>query len=203
MGFYTKATLKTEIRALLKEPTELFFLDTEIEGWIDQAAVDISMKTLCYESIDTVTLVSGTIEYSVPTDTIKIYGCSNSNDGMIKIHPRNLAHITEVTSGAPKYYYHFADKLGFYPIASATGSVSVYSSKITNDITDIPDEYQPYAISFGMWKAKLKDDKFSQANAYLVQYLNSLIFHRQDLYERGVDSKDMAKVPDRTVIAEK
>lgn len=203
MAFYTKATLKAEIRRLLKEPTPLFFSDAEIEGWIDQAAIDISMKTLCYESIDTVSLVAGTLEYSVPTDAIKVYGCANANKGMIKIHPRMLAHIVETSPGTPLYYYHFADKLGFYPVASSSGSISVYSSKITNDIADIQDEYQPFAIPYAMYKAKLKDDKFSQANSYLVSYLNSLIFHRQDLYERGVDSKDMAKVPDRTVTSGK
>jgi len=199
---YTKENILDEIRALLNEPTAQFYSDAEINEWIDQAAIDISSKTLCDESSDTITLVSGQLEYTKPTGCIKIYACRYGNVGLMKINPRQIAHVT-AAAGAPQFYYEFAGNIGIFPVAGAAQAatdVTVLCSLQTDDITDIADEYQPYAILFGVYKAKQKDGKYDQAAQILVQYLNSLIFHRQDLYDRGVDSKDMFKIPDRTVM---
>lgn len=200
---YTKEQIRTEIRALLNEPSPSFFSNTEIDEWIDLAALDISTKTLCVEASGTVALVSGTLEYNEPSDCIKVYTCLLDKAGLLKIHPRQLAHINPDTSGTPLYYYHFANKLGFYPVPGASvggHNVTVLFSKQTDDITEIPDEYQAYAIQYGVIQGKIKDGKYGQAAALLTAYLNALVFHRQDLYERGVESKDMQKIPDRTVI---
>jgi len=200
MGMYSKANILTEVRNILGEPSAVFWSDNEINEWIDQAAVDISSKAMCVEASGTLTLASGTLEYTEPTDCIKVYAVLVSNRGLLKIHPRQLGNATETSSGTPNYFYHFNGKIGVYPVPSAAGSATVLYSKETDDITDVPDEYQPYAILFAAAKAKIKDQKFDQANTLMVQYLNSLIFHRQDLYERGVDSKDMLRIPDRTVV---
>jgi len=203
MGMYTKENILDEVRNILNEPSALFWSDDEINEWIDQAAVDISSKAMCVEASGTITLASGTLEYTEPTDCIKVYAVVYSNRGLLKIHPRQLARITATASGAPQYYYHFGGKIGIYPVPGASesgGSVTILYSQETDDITDVPDEYQPYAILFAAARAKLKDQKFDQATQLTVQYLNSLIFHRQDLYERGVESKDMVRIPDRTVI---
>lgn len=205
MGDMSVSDAKTEIRAILNEPSAIFWSDTELESWIEQATTDISSKTLCVEASDTIALVLSQLEYSEPTGCIKVYAAHFDNKGLVKIHPRQLAHVTAVSSGTPQYYYHFAGKVGIYPLpdAGAAGdSVTILFSKESVTFTDLPNEYQPYAILFAAAKAKLKEGKYAQSAQIMAQYLNSLLFHRQDLYERGVDSKDMLKIPDRTVVAQ-
>lgn len=204
MGDMSVADAKIEIRAILNEPSPVFWSDAELENWLEQATIDISSKTLCLETSDTVTLVSGQLEYTEPTGCIKVYAAHFDDTGLLKIHPRQIAHTTEVETGAPQYYYHFAGKVGLYPICDAGHAgedVTVFFSKESSTFTDLPNEYQPYAILFAVARAKLKDLKFAQSAQIMGQYLNALLFHRQDLYERGVDSKDMLKIPDRTVAA--
>lgn len=202
----TKSDILTEVRALVNEPTATMFSDSEINSWIDQAAIDISTKALCYEQTEDITLATDTMEYTPSTaDVLKIYAAHYNNSGLIRIHPKAVAHITSVSSGAPVYWYEHHGKVGFYPVPSASESgntVTIMFSSETDDITDIPDEYQPLAILFVASKCKTKEGKFSQAAQLYAQYLNSLYFHRQDLHERGVDSLDQFRIPDRTIVAE-
>lgn len=201
----SEADVATEVRAILNEPTASFWSDTEITNWVDQGLVDVSSKTMCYEVSATVALATSTLEYTEPTDCIKVYACYYSNVGLLRIHPRMIANIGGgTTTGAPKFYYHFAGKLGFYPIATASENatnVTVLYSAETDVIANVPDEYKHLVVLYAVWKAKIKEGKFAQAAQIHAQYLNQLMFHRQDLYERGVESKDMVKLPDRTVVA--
>lgn len=198
----TLDNVKTEIRALVNEPAEVLFSDTELTNWIKQATIDISTKALCYEAIASLTLLDATMEISKPTDCLKIYAIYHDGKGLMKIHPRQIAHLTATASGTPLFWYEFADKIGFYPVpdaAAAAATTKALISKETDDVTALPDIYQPLAVIFGAHKAKLKEGKPAQAAQLYQQYLNSLVFHRQDLYERNVDSKDMFRMPDRAV----
>uniref|UniRef100_A0A6M3XAB4 Uncharacterized protein n=1 Tax=viral metagenome TaxID=1070528 RepID=A0A6M3XAB4_9ZZZZ len=200
---YTEASLLTQVRSILNEPSEQFFDDTEITAWLKEAAIDISTKTMCVETSAAVTVTAGTLDATEPTDCLKVYAVYISNKGLMRIHPRQIAHITPTPSTIPQFYYHFAGKLGFYPIASTGMTATVLYSKLVDSVVNLPYEYQEYAIDYAVYRAKLKDGKYAQANHVLSKYLNSLIFHRQDLYEKGVDSKDMFKIPDYTVTSEK
>ncbi len=201
-----------EVQVLMNDPGGLIFTDALITNWIKQAATDISSKTLCYETNDddAIQLVDGTMEYTTPTDCIKVYAAvackkgtpNTAQRGLIKIHPKQIAHLTSVASGDPIYWYEFGEKVGFYPVWATGGTVDhvgLLYSAVTEDITKISSQYQPFAILYACHKAKLMDGKPAQAAQYYQQYLNSLIFHRTDLYERGVDAKDEFKMPDRTV----
>ena len=198
----TKANIHTEIRVLLNEVATGFFLDTQIDNWIDQAAIDISSKALCYEASGEITLVQGQLDYAVPTDCIKVVACQFANKGLMRIYPWQIGHISDTIAGPPQFYYDFATKIGIWPLcdtASNGKKVTVLFSKKTDDITKIVDQYQPYGILYGLYRGLIKDSKYGNANNILTRYLNNLLFHRQDLQEREVDSWEMMKIPDRIV----
>ena len=201
-----------EVQVLMNDPSGTVFTPTLVENWLKQASIDISTKALCYEvnDEDAIALVDGTMEYTVPTGCLKVYAAilndsgtpPSKQKGLIKTNPKSIAHLTGVASGEPVYWYEFGLKVGFYPVW-ATGldrdKVQLLYSKVTDSFIVLPDAYQPLAILYAVHKAKLMDGKPAQAVQYYQQYLNSLIFHRQDLYDRGVDAKDEFKLPDRTV----
>lgn len=194
-----EATLRTNIRYLLKESAAGYFADAEINAWIADAAADISAKTLCYEVVGEITLAAGTLEYTEPTGCLKVASVHYNNKPLTKIHPKALGVATNRTSGPPEQYYYFARKLGIWPLADA-GSISVkprvLHAAITATIANIPDQYGIFAVLFGVMMGKIKEEKFSQATHLYQMYLSGLLFHRQDLVEQAPDAKSEFKIPD-------
>lgn len=195
----SEATQRTNIRYLLKEASAGYFTDAELNAWIADSATDISAKTLCYETISTITLVAGTLEYSEPTGCLKVAAVHYNNKPLVKIHPKALGFATHRTAGPPEQYYYFAKKLGFWPLADA-GAVSVtprvFHAAVTSTIANIPDQYGPFSLLYCLVQAKIKEEKTSQASLLYQIYLSALLYHRQDLVEQVVDAKNELKIPD-------
>lgn len=209
-----------EVRALLNEPTASFWTDAEITSWIKESAVQISSISLCVEAMDTITLATATMVYAsldtsssdVP-EILRVFAAMYDDGaspeeytGLQKIHPRQLKHLANMEDGPPQYYWHFAENIGFYPMPTSdenSKNVHIYYSKVTDDITALPDVFQPLAILYATGKAFMKDKKFTVANQYMSAYINQLNFLRQDWFEaekQQIDSKDMQKTPDRSVV---
>jgi len=201
----TMAEARIEVRSLLNEPTAHFWTDLELEDYIQEGAVDVSAKTLCYEVVTSQTLSDNIIEYAEPTDTIKVLSCTLFDDsegtyrGLQKIHPRMMNHVPNNDAGLPYYYYHFAGKVGVYPVpeVDASDAIYIYHASISDDITALPDKAQSpvieYAAAMGLFKAR----RNTEAVALYTNYLNSLRFLRADLHTMDVESKDMMAPPDR------
>lgn len=194
-----EATERTHIRYLLKESAEGFFLDAEINAWIAGAAMDISAKTLCYETIAEITLVGGTLEYAEPAGCLKVIAAHYDNRPLTKIHPKALGFGTSRTGGQPEQYYYFAKKLGFWPLADTNAAAKqprVFHAAATAVIANIPDQYGIYCELYALVMAKIKEEKLAQANALYQMYLSGLLFHRQDVVEQQIDAKSELKIPD-------
>ena len=194
-----EATLRTNIRYLLKESTAAYFADAEINAWIADAATDISAKTLCYETIAEITLTAGTLEYAEPAGCLKLTAVHFDNKPLVKIHPKALGVATNRVAGSPEQYYYFAKKLGFWPLADAAAAARkprVFHAALTAVIANIPDQYGPLAVLYALAQAKLKEEKAAQASLIYQMYLSGLLFHRQDLTEQAVDAKSEQRIPD-------
>jgi hypothetical protein len=199
------ATLATNIRYLLKEATASYFSDAEITAWIADASTDISAKTLCYEAAGEITLVAGTLEYAEPTGCLKIASVHYDNKPLTKIHPKALGVATNRAAGKPEHYYHFAKKIGFWPLAddgAAAAKPRVLHAALTATVANIPEQYGPMVELYALVRAKIKEEKTAQASMIYQMYLSSLMFHRQDLTEQTVDAKSEFKIPDYNEIVQ-
>jgi hypothetical protein len=213
---YTTAEARQQVRTLLNEPTPIFWTNDEIDKWIQEACVDITTKTLCYEKSDFITLVStpvltygalqggDSIDDIIKIYSVVYYNTANTYRGLNKIHPRHIQHLSESTAGEPYYWYHFGDELGIFPmtnaaIVTAGGKVKVFYSMADETITNLPYYYQLPAIIYAVAMARRKQRSEAEAMQLYRMYANSLSFYRVDLYERGVDSKDMFEIPDLAV----
>ncbi len=65
------------------------------------------------------------------------------------------------------------------------------------DVTDIPDAWQTLAVDFAAARAKQKDGRFLEAATLLTYVRQMLIFLRNDILERPVDSLQTMKIPTR------
>jgi hypothetical protein len=204
---YTLAQLTTEVRNILNEDSAVFWSDAEIQGWIQQATIDISSKLLSAVTESTITLVQNQWIYS-STDAgwlatmlrVKeayITDSSSNVYGMGRAKIKQVGHIgTKQTAGIPKVFIEENRKLYIWPKPSATyagDTITCVHAYETDDCTALHDEHQPYCILYAAAKAKFKDKMFQEAAAYMDQYQRALIFERQDKFQIPVDSTDSFK----------
>jgi len=198
------------VRSILNEPTQQFWLDTQLNNFIKEGTVDVCAKTMCYETIGTLALYDDLIEYSQPSKCIKVRACTfydsvaGTYRGLNKTHPRTLNNIEPVDDGDPQMWYHFGDKIGVHPIpsgmaAAGADKIYVYHSAVTETITNLPAKYRTFAADYAAAMALLKFRKNQAAMSIYTSYLNSIKFARLDLARMEIDSKDMFKVPDMTI----
>lgn len=199
----------TEVRTLINEPTARFWTDTEIENWIKEGCVDVCAKTLCYKAVDNSKAITNSmIEYLVPTDAFKILSCEFYDSqaspvtytGLTRMHPRQIGNEQPTSDGDPEWWYHYADRIGIYPVPSsvhANDRLIVHYALSDDDITNIPDRYQTFVINYAAAMALLKRRRNQAAMALYASYLNSVKFARLDLENlEAVETLDMVRVPD-------
>lgn len=204
-----------QLRYLLKDTdsTSYDYTDPELENWLKEGCVDVSAKTLCVEAIDTTTVVlkANEKEYTEPTDCVKVFTCVYTGEatdrGLQRIHPRMLSHIEYKDDGVPKYFYHFASKIGVFPIPTEAQSgeiCHVYFSKVSEDLSDLPDEYQIAPILYALSQAYLREEQTNKSQDVYNRYAMILNYHREDLhnYKMFVESFDYFKIPDRSITQE-
>lgn len=205
-----------QLRYLLNDTDSSYYnyQDPELENWIKEGCVDVSSKTLCVEAIDTtsVVLAVDAREYPQPAGCVKVFACVYTGEtvdrGLQRMHPRMLSHTDNPNEdGPPRFFYHFASKIGVFPkpTASEVGKIChVYFSKITEDITELPDEYQIAPILYALSQAYLREEDVNQSQAIYNRYAMILNYHREDLYNQKlyVESFDYLKIPDMTITEE-
>lgn len=214
---YSTTEARTQLRSLLNEPTAGFWTDTQLDELIQLGVEDVCIKANCFETSEDVTLLEGTVTYSlVASDGIKPVGCfysdiSETPDdvvGLQEIHARQIGHLAnspDSTEGPPVYWYWFAESLNIWPpptaaIATAVDTITVFYSKLSETITDLPDEFQTLAILWALSKAREKERKVQEAQQVYAMYVNSVLFHREILIDsRSVDSKELFHTPDNTI----
>jgi hypothetical protein len=194
---YTAGQLRTEIRRLLNESSASFFTDADIDAWIVDAVLDISVKARCVEGETTFAINSGNRSYAQPTGLIGIEAVLLGGSSLVRTRLRQFGQIHSATAGPPTAYAHFIGKLWFSPIPDTTYEATVLYWKRTSTYTDLPEEYQLLALLFGVMRGKLKDERYAEAGQLYTMYIQELNFQRLDLEEPEPDSREMLRIPDQ------
>ena len=131
--FYTEATARAQVRILLNETTASFWTDDQIDSLMEQACIDISARSLCYQSSDTFLLVTSQYEYTdfvtagadAVVDVTKVWGAfyvspDNEYIGLKRVDPKQIADLPFMAAGPPKYYYQIANVIGILPLPTST-----------------------------------------------------------------------------------
>jgi hypothetical protein len=203
------AAMLADVRLLLNETTAAFWTDAEIVTWLGHGAIDVSSKSECYEAIATQALSASTIEYTVPTSfstptptgnyrLIRIYAALLNGVALVRIHPRMFGQVNANTTGnTPQYFSHFGTRLFAFPVGSgASGTLRLLCTLVTDDYTDLLDPWQRLCITYAVYRAKLKDQRYSEAALLYNEYSQSLTLLRRDLIERMPSSRSELQLPD-------
>lgn len=206
---YTLAQAVTEVRSLINEDTASYWSDTEIQSWIQQGVLDWCHKSLLYIKEDTITLSSDTIQYTTSTNSYisnairTIHAEYNSKSIQRVSYEQLRGHTARHLSSSviPAYYFDQYDgtSMTFYisPTPDATinnDAITVHFACRTNDITDIPWEYQPTMFLYAAYKAKNKERQYQEGHIHYQTYINNIVFQRQDALNRGVQTIDQFRI---------
>jgi len=198
---FTATTANTEVRSLLNEATPSFWSDTEIDSWVAQGCLDWCEKSLLYLKQDTITLVTNQVQYTISgssfiDNAIFTIHAEYNNIALQRITYEQLRGHNQMelsTATTPKYYYDryngttFTFYIGPKPSVTFNGTnVTVMFAMRTDDIADIPYEYQQVVFQYAYSKAKIKERQFQEAALAWQQYINNINFARRDSLERSV-----------------
>lgn len=199
----------TQVRYLINEASEDFWSDAEITTYIQQGTLDWCHKSLLYILEDTISMVTSQVQYTTSDNsyidnTIRTIHAEYSSNALQRISYEQLrGHNARDLGGSvtPAYYFDHYDgtTMTFYvgptPDATINGNdVTVHFACRSNDITDIPWEYQPTIFLFAAYKAKIKERQYQEAHIHYQTYINNIIFQRQDALNRGVQTVDQFRI---------
>lgn len=184
----TIAELETDVRSLINEKDEGFFLSIEIQRWINEAQEIIATDTKCLSKYYKHTLIAADIvnsrEIRMNSDYVAV------DDGGIIYDGKPLEQISlnalnehagswRTTTGTPSRFYFRSDMIGFYPIPSAGAVVEYYGIERATELsgTEVPlsGDYRTIAFRRYMrdyavamcWEKKSEDIK---ADRYMRRF---------------------------------
>lgn len=213
MALYTVATLTTQVRSILTEPAENFWLDSEIEDIIHWATRTMSGITLCTPVSANVTTTTDTMAYTIASaqlirvDSVTFthtLSATSTTYGLQCLDIRNFGHgasdgASTDTNRIPKWYYVFGDYIYLWPVpkgAVATGggvgtsAVVVYGWTVAQDYDqgattyDVPDRLQGRLIDFVLAMCYAKSGKHSLTRYHMSNFMQNAIMDRKDIHDR-------------------
>jgi hypothetical protein len=201
---YDKPALRGQVRQLLNDGSPVFWTDTEIGDWIDQAVVDISTKGRCVEHVFVLPLQTASQAYPLTISqpyVIGIEAVTNADDGaaLAQLRTRQFGHVSTGTDMRPSSYAFFANTLLFFPVPKTPHTVFVWCWVWTTILELLPDGYENLVILYTLMKARLKEQRYAEAAQLNNMYLAELQFQRNDLQDREPDSKEKLRLADRIV----
>ncbi len=193
--FYTDASARTQVRAILNETVASFWTNAEIDNWIKEAVEDISARAGGFQVSDTITLATAAYEYATTTGSVSvadivdvlgmvyvvttdITGDTNQRFiGLARVGPTQIGSLPLTDNGPPKYYYHAGDKIGILPPPTSTENaqvVRIYFTKASQTIGDLPNQYQSLTFWYAASMAYKKEHRYAESKALYEMYIQKL-----------------------------
>lgn len=169
----TRLILRNTVRKKLNETTQVFWEDTLLNQWIEDAQLDVVWKAKCKRQRSTATSVADTVRYTLSTlvsDCLRIFSVRVYNsdtetwDRLTQKSPEFLdvtyPHWNTADTGTPLYYVYSVelDEFILYPAADSdhvgTDYIEIYNSikptAIASDASspDVPTTLHPAIIDY-------------------------------------------------------
>lgn len=188
-----------DVRVDLNESTAVFWADSELVTWIDEAIWEITSKTRCLEeTVFTISLVANTYSYTISTNFVDVETVlhdSGDNDDPTRIMALKREDITdfghEREHGRPKKYCIWDNKLLVWPVPDSTwAGTDLYLYVVsfpagvsgTGSSIETPAYFDTAIKYYVLAKAYYKDNKEVRGNYYmslfekmLQDYINTVI----------------------------
>lgn len=178
----TPAEILTMARARYNAVSDSFFTDLELYGSIYQAQLELSNDMNIIEAIYTTLSVSGTRQYSFPTQTRMIKRVEYIDLGgiAVKLEPitmreddaLTLVNVASTTLGKPQFYSIFNYSLYLRPIPDTSAcTIKIYSYNEPQSITatsvlEVPTNFHMDIVDYVVMQMYMKDKGIEMAQGY-------------------------------------
>lgn len=171
-----------EVRTLIDEPEEDYFLDREIITWLNEALMDMSLEVRLETSIE-ITPETATKTIPLPENFISMRSVyvDGKRFKIGAIEDRDKPNTTDLC-------YIWGNDLKFpTPIK---GSVELFylrdpaPMRLMTDRVEIPGRYSHLLVLYALSKAKLKDEEQAIANDNMENYLRLKFEMMDELKQR-------------------
>jgi hypothetical protein len=189
MANRNRSSLRTEVYTRLAESGTGFYTDAQINQWLNDGVRDLSVTVEPLETSATVTTVTGTREYRLPTDylSIKAVQFLDAADAWYNLTEttwqklfRDEPDWQNETSAQPTQWYWRQNVVGVRPAPSAdysgADSLRILYTYIPaamdsdSSTTGLDEWLDDAVILYGVYRAYLKDRDFQRASATAQEY---------------------------------
>lgn len=177
----TQLQARTEVRSLLNEPTQQFWLDSEINSWLYQASQDIARQAQALWMQTYIQALPGQQYYRLPDDFLGVHRIDfqiQNSDQVYNLEFRGIKTMDELwgilqhlPAAFPQAFYIWNETgtpgglgyFGTYPVVGEAGTFIVYYYRNAivpgsdSALIDITPAYEDIAYSYAVAKAKMKD----------------------------------------------
>lgn len=178
----TLSELITYVRGQILEPTEGFWTDAEITGYIQEAMRLVRNDARKKSVITATTSASSTI--AVPSTVLKIHRADLPDN--IRLEPRSINVKDKDSLESAYYYVLFGDTMYVYPEQDTGTTITLYVTVVPTIPTvlgteiDLDASYHIMLGDYAVYKCKRKDD-----DAGAQSYYNDFIRIRQQMIEEN------------------
>lgn len=185
-----------------------FYTTARVLDWINEAQRNIARRTEAFQKQDTVAVTSGTQEYTLPTDIIRLHRVEYQITGQTQNYvllPREYNAMDEVSYSAlrsmqsdkPYTYtlwgYPPALKIILFPTPSTSGTLTVFYYALPTDVTTtgstvfVPSGWEDLVVDYVEMKGlrKARDPRWQEAKAEFEQKLDMMIQRTQAYHDQG------------------
>lgn len=158
-----------------------FFTDTLLYEYLYKRELELVLESKCIEDIKVSTTVTGTSQYTVPTNTMLIKRVTYDGEKLEPIDFRdddvltlNNADTTE--TGTPRYYVFYEDKIELRPTPDAAGTLDwrVFKEPEIQDATsafETPTRYHMDLVDGVIADMYAKDENTGMADRYELKWM--------------------------------
>lgn len=199
--------LRTSVRDRLDEDTQRFWLDTQLNRWINEGAKDIARKTESLQTRVDIATTANTQEYSLPVDSIRIHRVEWRRSGDDQVFPleyRDFNSIDSITwtaqttsRGTPYLFtmWGFAPslKLVLYPTPETAGSLKIFYYRLPTertsdgDMVEVPEGWEDLIVDYAEMMALRKDSdpRWQEAKALYDERLGNMYDVTRRMSDQG------------------
>lgn len=177
----TRAQIKTLVRGWLDDPNGTYFIDTDVNTWINLAHRQLQMMLLqagnnwYMKPVESYTVV-GQSDYLFPSDFMVEHrievilsgsGTTENRQPLVAIST-NEQDFVPTTSGNPACYYIKKDRFTISPTPATAQLMRLYYSPLVTDLAadsdtpDCPEQFMEYIALLAAFNGYIKDDRAPQ-----------------------------------------
>jgi len=212
----TQATYLTNVRSKLDETTSGQWSDTELRGWINEAARDIARRTETLQTYEEINVTANTQEYTLNDGCLRVHRVEWRPTASSNVYPLEYRDFNSMdavwwssqttSKGYPTFYtmwgYPPTLKIVLYPTPSEAGKLKVFFYQTaTNLATDgtaagstvqVPIGYEDLIEAYVEFVAlrKDRDPRWQESRAIYMDSLNEMI----DTTRRWTDQGDFIQI---------